>query len=68
VDPAVARVVTVGDVAAAVDALSEMLKASRAKRAELGAIARQEALRLFSVDVVAKRVSDALGELVAQTG
>ena len=64
VDAAVASVAQPGDVEAMAAALTATLERMRANRAEIAALARAEAERLFAPDVVCGQISDALERLV----
>lgn len=64
VDAAVASVAQPGDVEAMAAALTSTLERMKANRAEIAALARAEAERLFAPAVVCGQISDALEQLI----
>jgi len=68
VDRSVVAEVAPGDVEAMADAVQEMLERLRANPAQISAMARSEAERLFAPEVVCRQISAALQRLVGTPG
>ncbi len=68
VDPAVAYVTAPGDVTAMADAVVDAVRRVQSERAQVAALARSEAARLFAPDRVGALIDAALQEMIGAPG